>query len=701
MFLFMSKKFWVNNYFIDVTRNQIQHQQQATPLPPKALKVLEVLASRAGEVVSHDELMDIVWENSVVGPNTLQRAIAQLRKAFGDDSKQQAFIKTHAKKGYSLEANVRWEDNELKPNAQPENTETVTEIEQSMLSITKPKLFALVTVFIIALVSFWPDSTPVFDNMVPLTASDEQEFNASYSPDGNYLVFNRFVGQCESHLWAKNLRNNQEERLSTQPGHYSELSWSSDGSQLAFVLQSDCADKPGDVKQCWQMHTLDFAQAWNGSASSIKRYDCKQIKTTHPTWLNDGRIAALQYPQPDSNQPSIVIFDAVSNQIETFPYDFDGRIYSLAYSRANDLLATVSLTDQSHHIIRTLSLDGTLIAETEINYHEHYSVYDRFPVSFSPDGEHFLTSIRGQIYTLDFDGELTRIHPPGYTGLWTPVYHPSQKRFAATYGTKDFDIGYLDLNKDTPTLEVMARSTVSEANAQFQPQGELIAFFSRRSGSSQIWINDGGSSYQLTQFEPGVANTRFSWSPDGQRLAVNVGHKVALINLDGSTNFIDVKQTLAPNLPRLAVDLIMPWTHPDKLLVTDNQADNNKLYSIDINTGEVTDVNLANVLWAAYTPDQEIVYLNQQQQVWLNTATQPLASFEAELFSNNLLLIDNQLYGINWQNQFWQLALNTSAFSVVKQLDRNTNYVSDLRGNRALATKFMGGRRELVELTRN
>ena len=52
----MAKQFWVNNYFIDVPRNQIKHQQQSTPLPPKALKVLEVLASRAGEVVSHDEL---------------------------------------------------------------------------------------------------------------------------------------------------------------------------------------------------------------------------------------------------------------------------------------------------------------------------------------------------------------------------------------------------------------------------------------------------------------------------------------------------------------------------------------------------------------------------------------------------------------------------------------------------------------------
>ncbi len=284
----MTKQFWVNNYFIDVARNQIQHQQQATSLPPKALKVLEVLAARAGDVVSHEELMDIVWENSVVGPNTLQRAIAQLRKAFGDDSKQQAFIKTHAKKGYSLEANVRWESKVQSDNGNDSsNRVTEKDTEQQNQRQLRNRLVALASAVLVLLaLVFWPSETVLYDYITPLTASDEQEFNAAYSPDGKYLVFNRYIGQCVSHLWAKDLSNNQEERLSVSPGHYSQLSWSSDGSQLAFVLQSNCSNKPELTEQCWQLQTLDFAQAWNGNTENLLRYDCNEVKTTHPKWLN-------------------------------------------------------------------------------------------------------------------------------------------------------------------------------------------------------------------------------------------------------------------------------------------------------------------------------------------------------------------------------------------------------------------------------
>ena len=61
-------------------------------------------------------------------------------------------------------------------------------------------------------------------------------------PDGRYLVFNRLIDMCSSHLWAKDLSNNREVRLSDEAGHYSGLSWSVDGTQLAYILQSDCAD---------------------------------------------------------------------------------------------------------------------------------------------------------------------------------------------------------------------------------------------------------------------------------------------------------------------------------------------------------------------------------------------------------------------------------------------------------------------------
>ncbi|BBN83175.1 hypothetical protein PA25_31600 [Pseudoalteromonas sp. A25] len=678
----MTKAFWVNNYFIDVSRNQIEHQQQATPVPPKALKVLEVLASRAGEVVSHDELMDIVWENSVVGPNTLQRAIAQLRKAFGDDSKKQAFIKTHAKKGYSLEANVRWENNEIKQTPQLISKQS----KQSKNGL----LFAVTAIAILSLFILWPSKPVIYDQVTPLTASDEQEYNAAYSPDGKYLVFNRFVGQCESHLWAKDLNNNQEQRLSSEPGHYSQLSWSSDGSQLAFVLQSDCSDIPTEVKQCWQLQTLDFAHAWNGNANNKLRYDCAEIKTTHPTWLNDGRIALLQYPEPESNQPELVIYDAVTDQISQVPHDHAGRIYSLDYSRKSGLLATVTLGRENSNVVRTFTLSGEVKSEAEIKRHASHSVYERFFIKFAPDGSHFITDIEGKIYRLNLDGQLDLLHPVSHTGLWTPSYHPDQTKFAVTYGTKDFDIGYLTLGGEKVEFDIFSRSTAPDINAKFQPNGNLIAFVSSRSGEYQLWIKDNDKTYQLTKFEQGLKSTRYDWAPDGNSLVVNVNNQITLVNLDGSYQMVE-----SP----VAARLVLPWTIPHKLLVIDNQADKQQLFNIDLNTGETTDLNIQNVSWATYTKDNQIVYVDQQGNFWLqaNNGTQGLAILNQKLEGNYALPKSDNIYGLDIKSNFWRYNLTNHELEIVATLDKDTSYISDIKGDKILATKFIGGRRELVE----
>lgn len=681
----MTKQFWVNNYFIDVARNQIQHQKQATSIPPKALKVLEVLASRAGEVVSHDELMDIVWEKSVVGPNTLQRAIAQLRKAFGDDSKKQAFIKTHAKKGYSLEANVRWESN---------RGEKAPDVD--ILHRKTPHIWfvsAAMVVLALWVFSQWSAETPIYNQVTPLTASDEQEFNAAYSPDGNYLVFNRYVGQCESHLWAKDLNNNQEERLSTEPGHYSQLSWSSDGSQLAFVLQSDCSDKPEQPDQCWQLQTLDFAQAWHGKGQNQLRYDCAGVKTTHPTWLNDGRIALLQYPQPDSNQPDLVIYDAVSDNVSKVTLEHTGSIYSLDYSRDLDLLATVTLENNNVHVLRTLTLTGDVQRQSVITPLEYHSVYARYRSKFSPDGRHFLTEVEGKVYRLDTDGNLSLVHPISHSGLWTPSYHPSEEKFAVTYGKKDFDIGYLEAAESRADIDVFARSTSVDVNAKFQPNGDLIAFVSHRSGNSQLWIIDDNRTYQLTKFEQGLSSARFDWSPDGQRLAVNTSNQVALVALDGSHQMIESD---------IAVSLLMPWTKQSKILVTDNQAGKHQLFSFDVDTGQATDLGVDNVLWEAYDDEGQLIYVDHQTNFWrlLADGEQAISTLNNKLFGDYVLLKGDSLYGIDTQNQFWRYHVKNDDLQTIMDLDKDIIYVSDIKGDQRLASKFIGGRRELVEYSR-
>ncbi len=70
------------------------------------MEVLVYLASRAGQVVSADELIDAVWDGRVVGGGAIYQSINQLRQALGDERGDGAYIQTIRKRGYRLVAPV-------------------------------------------------------------------------------------------------------------------------------------------------------------------------------------------------------------------------------------------------------------------------------------------------------------------------------------------------------------------------------------------------------------------------------------------------------------------------------------------------------------------------------------------------------------------------------------------------------------------
>ncbi|MDQ3026789.1 MAG: winged helix-turn-helix domain-containing protein [Pseudomonadota bacterium] len=67
-----------------------------------------ILAKRAGEVVSREELFAALWPGMVVGDEALSQAITKLRRAFGDDAR--SYIETIPKRGYRLTAGVAPEE---------------------------------------------------------------------------------------------------------------------------------------------------------------------------------------------------------------------------------------------------------------------------------------------------------------------------------------------------------------------------------------------------------------------------------------------------------------------------------------------------------------------------------------------------------------------------------------------------------------
>ena len=67
---------------------------------PKAHAVLLQLLSHAGEAMERERLLDTVWGHRHVTPSVLNRIVAQLRRALGDDASNPRYIQTLHGRGY-------------------------------------------------------------------------------------------------------------------------------------------------------------------------------------------------------------------------------------------------------------------------------------------------------------------------------------------------------------------------------------------------------------------------------------------------------------------------------------------------------------------------------------------------------------------------------------------------------------------------
>ena len=69
-------------------------------LSPRLVEILGFIVSRGGEIVTKEELLEKFWPDVNVTENTLTRAIADIRKAIGEDATSPRFLQTAARRGY-------------------------------------------------------------------------------------------------------------------------------------------------------------------------------------------------------------------------------------------------------------------------------------------------------------------------------------------------------------------------------------------------------------------------------------------------------------------------------------------------------------------------------------------------------------------------------------------------------------------------
>src|SRR5262245_57433263 len=87
------------SFRLDVRAGQLPRAGAPIALRPKTWAVLVHLAERPGVLVTKEELLDAVWPDVAVTPDTLTKSIGELRLALGDDSTNPSFIATVHRRG--------------------------------------------------------------------------------------------------------------------------------------------------------------------------------------------------------------------------------------------------------------------------------------------------------------------------------------------------------------------------------------------------------------------------------------------------------------------------------------------------------------------------------------------------------------------------------------------------------------------------
>jgi DNA-binding winged helix-turn-helix (wHTH) protein len=92
-----------------VDSGELRRAGEVVRIQPQPARVLEALARRAGEVVSRQELQELVWgeETHVDFEEGLNYCIKQLRRALADQATDPKFIETVPRRGYRFLPEVR------------------------------------------------------------------------------------------------------------------------------------------------------------------------------------------------------------------------------------------------------------------------------------------------------------------------------------------------------------------------------------------------------------------------------------------------------------------------------------------------------------------------------------------------------------------------------------------------------------------
>jgi len=504
--------------------NELTRPGETVHVEPKPMQVLTLLAERAGDTVTRDELLDTVWADVYVTENALSRCISQLRKLFDDDPREPRFIETIPTVGYRLIAPVHHlgdgHDGALSPAEASDvalsvpgvaTVEDFGDEESTAIAPERDVRFGLrmalawgtlvAALAALGLIAWLGGEADVERTTRPLTSDLGRETSPAFSPDGSRVLYVHATDETGGDLFVRTLDGTAPLRLTSGPARDLSPTWAPDGQTVVFVR---CADDGcglfevsalgGPVRRLAEGVALPWGLAFapDGEALAFVARD----SATAPT-----RIARLDLASGERR--------ALSNPPATVGGDFDPAFApdgSALYFRrrtggGGDDLYRLALPDGTPE---QLTHDGRGLAG----------------YSFSRAGRDvILSSNRSGMYELwrmpAAGGALERVEglvarDPG---------GPEVGEGRLVFEEWAFEINLWGVHADSTAAQPLVVSTWWDKHPHLRRDGERIAFISNRSGPPEVWVanGDGSAPTRLTGFD-GASVEAPRWSPDAEQI---------------------------------------------------------------------------------------------------------------------------------------------------------------------------------------
>ena len=122
-----------DRFRLDLGKKVLWYGEEPVHVPAKAVEVLCELVERPGEIVTKDELLKRIWQDSFVEESVLPQNIHLLRKTFKDFNVKENPIQTIPRRGYRFAGEVHEVENGVLFEHEIVERDYLTEISEDSL----------------------------------------------------------------------------------------------------------------------------------------------------------------------------------------------------------------------------------------------------------------------------------------------------------------------------------------------------------------------------------------------------------------------------------------------------------------------------------------------------------------------------------------------------------------------------------------